>query len=59
MLIILWGVAVLGSTWIIAWHISTQAAIAGAAVMTFAVLGVLAVYSILRMTEDRPGRTDR
>lgn len=44
MLLLLLGVAILGSTWIFAWHIGSQAAIAGAIVMTFAILGVLAIY---------------
>ena len=51
MLMILWGVADIGSTWIIAFFIGTQEAIAGAVVMTFAVLGVLIIYWFLDYPE--------
>jgi hypothetical protein len=47
MLLHLWGVATLGATWIIAYFIGTQAAMAGAVVMTFALLGVAIIYWIL------------
>lgn len=57
--LLLWGVAIIGATWIIAFFIDSQAAIAGAVVMTFAMLGVLSIYSILRMNEDRSNSSDR
>lgn len=59
MTVLLWGVATIGATWIIAFFIDSQTAIAGAVLMTLACLGVLFIYSILRMNEDRPNSSDR
>lgn len=42
----------LTSVWIIAWFIATQAAIAGAVIMTLVCIGVLAIYSILLLARD-------
>lgn len=53
MLALVWSVAVIGATWILAWHVGTHAAILGAVVMTFAALGMLIIYSILARTQDR------
>ena len=40
--------ALLATTWILAWHIGTQAAIAGAVVMTVAAVGILVIYFTLK-----------
>lgn len=57
--ILLWGGTTIAATWIIAWRIGTQAATAGAILMTLAALGVLVIYSILVRSQDRPSRIDR
>lgn len=44
MLVLLWCVATLGATWIIAYFIGTQAAIAGTIVMTVAAIGVVIIF---------------
>lgn len=51
MLLLLWGVVVIGANWILALFSDSQAAIAGAIVMTFAVLGVLAIYWLLNRAQ--------
>lgn len=45
--ILLWGGTTIAATWIIAWRIGTQAAIAGAVTMTIVLLGVLVIYLTL------------
>lgn len=45
--------AVIATTWIIAWHIGSQAAIAGAVVMTIVLLGVLVIYLSLNSHHRR------
>ncbi|WP_162050283.1 hypothetical protein [Fluviibacter phosphoraccumulans] len=45
--------ALLVSFWILALYLGSQAAIAGAVVMTLACLGVLVIYSILVRSQDR------
>lgn len=59
MLVLLWGVATIGMTWTLAWHIGSQAAIAGSIVMTVAVVGVLTIYSILVRSNGRPSSSAR
>lgn len=56
MLLLLWGVVVIGATWILAWHLGTQAAIAGAIVITVAVLGVLIIFWALNRSKNKPWR---
>lgn len=51
MLIFIWSFATLAATWILALFIDSQAALAGAIVMTVAVLGVLAIYWVLSWTQ--------
>lgn len=51
MIVLLWAVATIGATWILALFSDSQAAIAGAIVMTFAVLGVLAIYWLLNRAQ--------
>lgn len=52
MLILIFGVATIAATWIMAGYLSTQAAITGAVVMTLAVVGVLTIYFFLRAQDD-------
>lgn len=58
-MVVVSSTAVIATTWILACFIGTQAAIAGAIVMTVACVGAVGIYLILRMTEDRPSRSDR
>lgn len=53
---LLWICSTVGATWILAWHLGTQAAIAGAIVMTFAVLGVLIIFWALNRSKNKPWR---
>lgn len=53
MAITIWASALCASIYIVAWHIGTQAAIAGAVVMTFAVLGALGIYWVLMLSKER------
>lgn len=46
--ILLWGGTTIAATWIIAWRIGTQAATAGAVVMTVAAVGILVIYFTLK-----------
>jgi len=47
--------ALLATTWIMAGYIGTQAAIAGAVVMTVAAVGVLVIHLILIWLTVEPG----
>lgn len=58
-MIAIWSLALCGCIWVLAWHLGTQAAIAGALVMTLAIFGVLAIYLILSRFQDRPGSSAR
>lgn len=49
--ILLWGGTTIAATWILACFIGTQAAIAGAILMTFAVLGALTIYWVLNRAQ--------
>ena len=44
MVILIWATALCASTWIVAGYLGTQAAIAGAVVMTLTLAGVVVVY---------------
>lgn len=46
-------VTLAAATWVMALQIDSQAAIAGAVVMTFSVLGVLIIYWVLTLTQRR------
>lgn len=46
-MIAIWSLALCGCIWVLAWHLGTQAAIAGALVMTLTLVGVLAINWIL------------
>ena len=48
---VVFGFALMASTWILALFSDSQAAIGGAIVMTVAVLGVLAVYWAINRTQ--------
>lgn len=51
MLMILWGVAVIGTAWIVAWYSGTQNTFGAAIMMTIVGLGVLAIYWVLDRTQ--------
>ncbi|MEN9902797.1 MAG: hypothetical protein RL651_1461 [Pseudomonadota bacterium] len=53
MLIFIWASTLSACVWIVAWQLDTQAAIAGAIVITLACLGVLTINSMLARTQDR------
>lgn len=52
MVIVIWVSALCASTWIVAWHLGSHAAIAGAVVMTLVMAGVLAIYLFLDAPQD-------
>lgn len=58
-MIAIWSLALCGSIWVLAWHLGTQAAIAGALVITLVMVGLLAIYLILSRFQDRPGSSAR
>lgn len=51
-MIAIWSLALCGCIWVLAWHLGTQAAIAGAVVMTLVMAGVLAIYLFLDAPQD-------
>lgn len=46
-MIAIWIFGLLGSSWIVAWYLGTQAAIAGAVVVTLSCAGVAIIYLII------------
>lgn len=52
-MISLWAFALCASTWVMALHFGSQAAIASAVVLTIVMVGVLAIYLILFRSSDR------
>ena len=49
--LLLWGVVVIGATWIVAWYSGTQNTFGAAILMTIVGLGVLAIYWVLDRTQ--------
>ena len=58
-MIAIWSLALCTCLWIVALNLGSQAAIAGALVMTLTLAGVLAIYLILLRSQDRPSGSDR
>lgn len=50
-MIAIWSLALCACLWIVAWELDTQAAIAGAVIITLAILGVLAIYWVLNRAQ--------